>query len=70
MAQVLTTLGEIDERDVEFSMSQQPGTPHVFVFAHEGKYVGTQFPEARGTIVRRDVWCIQKVGHGAQSAQG
>lgn len=71
MARVLTTLGEIDEADVVFTIEKQHNTTaDVIVFAHEGKYTGTQFPDAKGTIVRRDVWCIQKTGHGAQAAQG
>lgn len=65
MALVTTTLGNIEESELRVSLLEQQGGKETWVVAREAVYIGAAFPEARGTIVRRDVWVTFKVGQAA-----
>jgi hypothetical protein len=64
---VTTTLGNIKETDLRITVLQVQETPFVWVWARECHYIGTEFPEAVDTIVRRDVWVTMKCGQAAKA---
>ena len=67
MGMVTTTLGNIDESELTVKMLEQDGGPNEWVVAREAVYIGSAFPEAVNTIVRRDVWVTLKQGLAAQA---
>lgn len=69
MALVVTTLGDIDERDLRISLIEQPEAEFVWVVAREGVYIGNapEHQHALNTIVRRDVWVTFKRGQAAEA---
>lgn len=67
MAKVATTVGDVDESDLRITVSNQESSKETWVMARECVYIGAQFPEERGTVVRRDVWVTFKVGQAAQA---
>lgn len=64
---VVTTLGEVDEKDLLITEMRVDETPTTWVMARECVYIGTEFPEARNTLVRRDVWVTFKTGLATQA---
>lgn len=65
---VITTLGEIPQRDLQMTTSQVAETIDTWTVARECKYIGSAFPQHSGQIVRRDVWVTLKRGQTAQAA--
>lgn len=65
---VITTLGEIPQRDLQVSVEQVAETIDTWTVARECRYAGSAFPEQVGEIVRRDVWVTLKRGQTAQAA--
>ncbi len=68
MANVSTTLGEIDEKDLSVKLIEVGNDEMTWTVARECRYIGRQFPRSAGEVVRRDVWVTFKVGQAAQVA--
>ena len=66
---VNSTLGDIPEEDVMFSLDQKDQGASWSV-TREGVYIGSAHPEAHGSVVRRDVWVTFKCGQAASAATG
>jgi hypothetical protein len=64
---VTTTLGNIKETDLRITVEQAQETPFVWVWVRDCFYIGTEFPDARETSVRRDVWVTMKSGQVAKA---
>jgi hypothetical protein len=65
---VITTLGEIPQRDLQTTTAQVAETLDTWTVARECRYIGSAFPQHSGEIVRRDVWVTLKRGQTAQAA--
>lgn len=65
---VATTLGNIRQADLQTTVKQVDENKDCWVYARECVYIGTEHPQAVGTIVRRDVWVTFKVGQAAKAA--
>ena len=68
MAMVQTTLGEVDESELEILLVPQPSEGNVWVTARECRYKGLRFPDRVGELVKRSVWVDVKSGLAAQVA--
>jgi hypothetical protein len=68
MANVSTTLGEIDEKDLSVQLIEVGGDEMTWTVARECRYIGRAYPRSAGEVVRRDVWVTFKVGQAAQVA--
>jgi hypothetical protein len=66
---VSTALGNIRQADLRIVVEQKEENVGVWVWARECFYIGTEFPEAVDTIVRRDVWVTVKSGQEAKAEQ-
>jgi len=70
MGMVATTLGDIDESMLDVSIKDGGATDETWTVVREGVYKGTMYPDAVGTVVRRDVWVTFKTGQSAAAEQG
>jgi len=66
---VTTTLGNIRQADLRITVEQKEENANVWVWVRECFYIGTEFPEAVETIVRRDVWVTMKTGQAPTQAE-
>lgn len=72
MALVTTMVGEVDERDLRQTLTEQAGSDDAVVAAREWVYWGSDPALAAyvGQQVRRDVWVVIKRGHGCEGGIG
>jgi hypothetical protein len=67
MKKISTALGNVPETDLHSRVLKE-NHENEWIIAHECLYLGSEFPESYGKIVRRDVWVIVKEGQSASAA--
>jgi len=66
---VSTNIGIVPEEDLEIQLAKSDDG-NSWSITRTYVYKGSLFPQARGQVVRRDVWVTMKNGLGAISASG
>lgn len=66
MALVSTTLGDIEENELDIELKREDNQD-TWVMQRICTYKGTLFPDAVGTVVRQDAWITVKNGQGASA---
>lgn len=59
MSMVNTILGDVPEEDVQYAMEEQNLSDQIVV-NRQWVYIGTQYPDKVGQVVRRDCWVTLK----------